>query len=94
MPVLKPRNRLINFRLNEDEYESLRAACAHQGARSLSDFARAAVLRTAGVEERQDRRTQRRLSDLGHKVTELEAHVQDLLHFVRGSDGDGRHGPS
>jgi hypothetical protein len=89
MPVQKPRNRLVNFRLNEEEYEGLRAACAHHGARSVSDFARAAVLRSAGIQERADRQTQRRLSDLGQKVSELEAHVQDLMRLIAGSDGAG-----
>lgn len=78
MAVLKPRNRLVNFRLNDEEYEGLRAACAHHGARSVSDFARAAVLRSAGLQERLDRQTQRRLSDLRQKVSELEAQLRDL----------------
>ena len=44
MSVLKPRNRLINFRLTEDEFDKLRGACREQGARSISDFARSAVM--------------------------------------------------
>ena len=47
MSVLKPRNRLINFRLTEEEFEKLRDACRHQGARSISDFARSAVMTQA-----------------------------------------------
>lgn len=46
MPVFRPRNRLVNFRLSEDEFEKVRASCALYGARSLSDFARSAVLRS------------------------------------------------
>jgi hypothetical protein len=44
MSVLKPRNRLVNFRLTMEEFEQLRTACERQGARSISDFARCAVL--------------------------------------------------
>lgn len=47
MSVLKPRNRLINFRLTEEEFEKLRDACRDQGARSISDFARSAVMTQA-----------------------------------------------
>ena len=46
MAVTKPRNRLVNFRLTEEEFQSLRTASAESGARSISDFARSAVLRT------------------------------------------------
>ncbi len=42
MAVSKPRNRLLIFRLTQDEYETLQAASS--GARSLSDFARAKLM--------------------------------------------------
>lgn len=44
MSVLKPRNRLVNFRLSEEEFDGMKTACESSGARSLSDFARGAVL--------------------------------------------------
>jgi hypothetical protein len=40
--VQKPRNRILIFRLTEDEYESLQVAST--GARSMSEFARAKLL--------------------------------------------------
>ncbi len=42
MAVNKPRNRILIFRLTQDEYEALQAASS--GARSLSEFARAKLL--------------------------------------------------
>jgi len=42
MSVQKPRNRMVIFRLTEDEYESLQAAS--NGSRSLSEFARARLM--------------------------------------------------
>jgi len=42
MAVTKPRNRLLIFRLTQDEYETLQAASS--GSRSLSDFARAKLM--------------------------------------------------
>ena len=46
MPVYSPRHRLVNFRVNEEEYATLQAACLQNGARSISDFARLAVTET------------------------------------------------
>jgi uncharacterized protein (DUF1778 family) len=39
----KPRSRVVNFRLTEQEFESILAACQRHG-HNLSDFARNAVL--------------------------------------------------
>lgn len=44
MAIQKPRTRLINFRVSEEEYDQLRLASERSGARSLSDFARSAIL--------------------------------------------------
>ena len=48
MPVYRPRTRLVNFRLSEDEYQLLKATCFRSGARSVSDYARTAVLTGGG----------------------------------------------
>jgi hypothetical protein len=42
MAVSKPRNKLLIFRLTQDEYEALQQASS--GSRSLSDFARAKLM--------------------------------------------------
>ena len=49
MAVANPRYRIITFRLSSNEYEHVYAAAETDAARSLSDFARAAVLERAGV---------------------------------------------
>ena len=46
MAVTKPRNKILIFRLTQDEYQALQAASS--GARSLSDFARTKLLRSLG----------------------------------------------
>jgi hypothetical protein len=40
VPITKPRNRVLIFRLTQEEYAALQAASSEKGARSLSDFAR------------------------------------------------------
>ena len=46
MAVTKPRNKVLIFRLTQDEYQALQSASS--GARSLSDFARTKLLRSLG----------------------------------------------
>ena len=45
----KPRNRVVVFRVSQDEYRALKEACDRRGARNLSDFARSEIL--ADLEE-------------------------------------------
>jgi hypothetical protein len=40
MAVLRKRNRLVSFRVSEQEYEVLQNVIVTEGARSISDFAR------------------------------------------------------
>jgi hypothetical protein len=82
MSVLRPRNRLVNFRLSQQEYETVKAVYALRGARSVSDFARTAVLRSAGVAESSHGPAQSHLSNLEHKVAELESRVTTLLRLL------------
>jgi len=41
MATAKPRNRILIFRLTQEEYAALQTASSERGARSLSEFARA-----------------------------------------------------
>ncbi len=93
MPVYRPRTRLVNFRVNEEEYAALLAACSQNGARSVSDFARLAVMRQAGTGERQAASVHWRLSALGHKMAELECRVLQLLRLLDGIGSDGGASP-
>jgi uncharacterized protein (DUF1778 family) len=91
MSVLKPRNRLVIFRLNEEEYESLKAAYSLKGARSISDFARSAVLRSAATEEGTEETWRWRLLNLGREISRAERRVRDLLKLLeapRSQDSD------
>lgn len=88
MPVFKPRNRLVNFRLSEEEFEKLRASCSLNGARSLSDFARAAVMRSVGSghsNEPADYQGSHFASSapgMATKVNDLESRVVELTRLV------------
>lgn len=82
MSVLRPRNRLVNFRLSEDEFELLRDSCGRFGARSISDFARSSVLARLQEDPEKDPAAKTRLSSLDNKVVELETRVGQLLKLM------------
>jgi hypothetical protein len=83
MSVINPRNRLVNFRLSEAEFESLRVACQALGARSISDFARSAVLERMTLHQPEGAETNsKRVLQLDNKVAELETRVGQLLSLI------------
>jgi hypothetical protein len=65
--VLKPRERLVYFRISEDEFRQFVSVCEEAGARSVSDLARNAVQRLI-AEGRQHREDQ----DIDAKIRVLE----------------------
>ena len=84
MSVLKPRNRLVNFRLTEEEYSALYLASGKSGARSLSDFARSAVLRAMEAVE----------SSNGHDSNgSLITRVNALVELLEGRTAQPVHAP-
>ena len=71
MAVLKPRKRVLIFRLTQDEYEALQSASS--GARSLSDYARSKLLASVGAPKIDEQLTEikttvARLADLLEKT--------------------------
>lgn len=79
MSVFRPRNRLVNFRLSDEEFDRLRLSCGAHDCRSISDFARQAVMDkiARGPESEPGR-----LRSLDHKVAELESRVAQLLNLI------------
>jgi hypothetical protein len=78
MTGLKPRSRLVNFRLTEEEYDRLTAVCARKGSPSISDFARASILRTVEAEVGQERPVDTQLASLRERLSDLERSFQRL----------------
>lgn len=72
LSVLKPRNRLVNFRLTAEEYGRLSAVCARKGSPSISDFARAAILRNIEAEDTREGPLGTLLAALGERLSDLE----------------------
>jgi len=85
MRVLRPRNRLVIFRLSEQEYQNLKTACAEEQARSVSDFARSAVLRSVEAGTQSERTMEGRVALLASRLADLEAGVKRILRLLEGS---------
>lgn len=69
MAVLNPRNRIVYFRLSEEEFQNLHAYCKTYGARSVSDLARSAVLGAVQGQRSADE-------------SELLAKLREIIHSI------------
>jgi hypothetical protein len=75
MAINKPRNRVLIFRLSEDEYETLQAAST--GARSLSEFARGKLLSSIGAPSE--------VPQIGEQLSELKVRVERIAELLERS---------
>jgi len=73
---VKARTHLVNFRLTEEEYESLKQACAAVGARTLSDYVRDNVLQSCNHQAASP--GAEKVMILGHQTWELERTIHRL----------------
>ena len=82
MPVLKPRERLVYFRVSEDEFRQFVSVCEQGGARSVSDLARSAVQRLIADGNRQ--REDDELTNKMYRLERLIAQVTEQLQLLNG----------
>ena len=72
---------MVVFRLSQEEYDRLRAACAAAGGRSLSDYTRAGLLNLAQSDnsgssiERKFVEIERRLNTLQTLITNVSERI-------------------
>jgi hypothetical protein len=82
MSVIKRKNRMISFRLSDEEYDALRTVCQSHGVRSLSDFARLAIENLmAGDGFEPQAAVRSRLEALSSRVQVLDLAVGRLAEF-------------
>jgi len=96
MTVAKPKNRMISFRLSDEEYEHLVNLCETQSARSLSDLARSAMQSlianggvNGGVNGGGDG-LEERLSHLDGRLNALDEAVERLSQLIPADGGPGK----
>lgn len=75
MAISKPRNRVVLFRLTQDEFDEIQQACADGAARSVSDYARARIL---GLGDSPSiAQLEKKITDLSRAVTQLSRLVEN-----------------
>jgi hypothetical protein len=77
----KVRTRLINFRVTDEEFETLKMACQQQGFRCMSEFARNVMLNSP--QGAQDVAIQ--LISLDRHVIQLENSMAQLMSALSGA---------
>lgn len=87
MPILKRRDRIVVFRLTQDEYKRLEKACSSTGARNLSDYTRRELLDGArahppGVH------LEGRLFTFDKRLAELQSAVRQIHRTLRRMSGE------
>jgi hypothetical protein len=78
--VFKPRERLVYFRISEDEFRQFSSVCEQGGARSVSDLARNAVQRL--IAEGQRQREGQELEEKMRVLENLIAAVTEQLQLL------------
>jgi hypothetical protein len=78
--VLRSRSRLVTFRLDPEEYTALRRVCISTGARSMSEFAREAVLTSVNAGNAVK-------SGLGGDLVTLTARLNELDKLLQSASG-------
>ena len=87
MAVLKPRERLVYFRVSEDEFRQFVSVCEQAGARSVSDLARNAVQRL--IAEGQRQRDGHELEEKMQVLERLIAAVTEQLQLLSSQTREG-----
>src|SRR5260221_2978815 len=78
MGTSEPRNWMVVFRLTQEEFRRLQAACSAQGGRNVSDFTRSELL--ALIEGGDSGEClERRLHAVEQQLLAVQCTVQDLL---------------
>lgn len=85
MAVLKPRERLVYFRVSEDEFRQFVSVCEQAGARSVSDLARNAVQRliAEGQRQRDGNELEEKMQVLERLIAAVTAQLQLLSSQTR-----------
>ena len=79
MASLHTRNRIVVFRLSQEEYNNLRSACVAAGSRSLSDFTRSELMTMV--------RTDGRSSAIERKFVEIDRKLDEVYSFIKHASG-------
>jgi hypothetical protein len=88
----QPRRRIVTLRVSSDEYEALRTFCSESEVRSISEFARSAVVDRVAVLSAPRGLLTADLATLSRQLSELDKLLGNLrarIHQVLGTVDSG-----
>lgn len=88
--MLKPRSRTVTFRMSSDEFAALTASCESSGARSISEYARSAVMERIQSAGEADGTLSGDLKTISKALRELDNSLRDVSKRIRGVLGSVR----
>ena len=89
MSILKPRTRVVYFRVSEEDFHRLVDLCPARGARSISELARSAmqnIIRGA-QDDTADRDVVKTLHAIDKTVSEMNQNLKRLMPAGTGDNG-------
>ncbi len=92
MAALRRRTRLLTIRLSSDEYEALQRVSASEGARSLSEFARLAIIEYIRSRSSERGSLAGDLTALGTQLEQIDDVIKDLSTRIERVLGKGSSG--
>jgi hypothetical protein len=83
MAVLKPRTRLVYFRVSEEEFQQFNRICESEGVRCLSDLVRSAMERVVnGPALNGNESVAIHLRSVDDRIAQLAAELRRLSDFI------------
>ncbi len=89
MAVVNPRNRIVFFRVSEEEFRGMEQACSVVGARSISEFARIAAKRLASVNEQDEAVSVRRCMEMIERLVDRLHNALGRMNGLNEAQGNG-----
>jgi hypothetical protein len=86
MSALSPRNRIVVFRLSQDEFETLKCACAEKGGRNLSEFTRSELLNFLRAQP-PEYLIHSKLDAIERQLTVMRTDMQEMSQFRDAAEG-------
>ena len=85
--MIQQKNKMVSFRLSDEEYVRLREHCEVIGARNLSEMARIAMQRLIDMPDGKQHAISEQVCELRVKVRDLSSEVERISHLVEHSNG-------